>query len=38
MSTEGTTQGDTLAMQFYGVSIIPIINALKQKVQMVSQA
>ena len=36
-SVEGTTQGDTLAMQFYGISITPIINILKQKVQSVSQ-
>ena len=28
-STKGTTQGDTLAMQFYGISITPIIHILK---------
>ena len=28
-STEGTTQGDALAMPFYGISITPIIDVLK---------
>jgi hypothetical protein len=36
-SREGTTQGDTLAMQFYGISITPIINILKHKINSVSQ-
>ena len=36
-STEGTTQGDTLAMQFYGISITPILQTLKQQITEVSQ-
>jgi hypothetical protein len=28
-SREGTTQGDTLAMPFYGISVKPIINTLR---------
>ena len=36
-STEGTTQGDTLAMQFYGVSITPILHTLRQQVEEISQ-
>ena len=32
-STEGTTQGDALAMPFYGISITPIINTLRLKFQ-----
>ncbi len=36
-SVEGTTQGDTLAMQFYGISITPILNTLKQKVAEIYQ-
>ena len=34
---EGPTQGDTLAMQFYGVSIITILNVLKLEIPSVSQ-
>ena len=30
-STEGTTQGDALAMPFYGVSITPIIDILRHR-------
>ena len=36
-SKEGTTQGDTLAMQFYGISVTPIIHSLRLQVQEVSQ-
>ena len=31
-SVEGTTQGDTLAMQFYGVSTTPIITKLDHRI------
>ena len=30
-SMEGTTQGDPLAMLFYGISLIPLINLLKER-------
>ncbi len=36
-SSEGTTQGDTLAMQFYGISTTPILLTLKQNIETVSQ-
>jgi len=36
-SSEGTTQGDTLAMQFYGISTTPIIHILDQKITKVDQ-
>ena len=36
-STEGTTQGDTLAMQFYGISTTPIIRKLDFKSTNVHQ-
>ena len=32
-STEGTTQGDALAMPFYGICITPIIDILRNKFQ-----
>ena len=37
LSVEGTTQGDTLAMQFYGISITPVINFLRERVPNISQ-
>ena len=37
LSTEGTTQGDALAMQFYGISITPIMNTLKKELPSTSQ-
>ena len=36
-SSEGTTQGDTLAMPDYGISVTPIIDHLKRIVEKVSQ-
>ena len=36
-SQEGTTQGDTLAMSFYGICIRPIIDILRKKHPQVSQ-
>ena len=36
-STEGTTQGDTLAMQFYGISTTPIIHNLDHNITKVHQ-
>ena len=36
-SQEGTTQGDTLAMSFYGICIKPIIDILRKKHPLVSQ-
>ena len=36
-SMEGTTQGDTLAMAFYGISVTPLIKKLKDKVNEVAQ-
>ena len=36
-SSEGTTQGDTLAMAFYGLSTKPILIRLKQDVPSISQ-
>ena len=37
MSQEGTTQGDTLAMSFYGICVKPIIDILRQKQPSVYQ-
>ena len=37
-STEGTTQGDTLAMQFYGLSITPLISILRHQQSLVFQS
>ena len=37
LSNEGTTQGDTLAMAFYGLSTNPILLSLKQKIPSVYQ-
>ena len=37
-STEGTTQGDTLAMQFYGLSITPLISILRHQQLLVFQS
>ena len=34
---EGTTQGDTLAMEFYGVSTTPIIQKLDHRITNVHQ-
>ena len=36
-STEGTTQGDTLAMPFYGISTRPLINTLNYQTTQVHQ-
>ena len=36
-SSEGTTQGDTLAMADYGVSVTPLIDLLKHRVDEVLQ-
>ena len=32
-STEGTTQGDTIAMSLYGLSLLPLTSTLKQIAQ-----
>ena len=37
-STEGTTQGDTLVMQFYGLSITPLISILRHQQSLVFQS
>ena len=37
LSTEGTTQGDTLAMPFYGISTRPLINKLNHLTSQVHQ-
>ena len=37
-STEETTQGDTLAMQFYGLSITPLISILRHQQSLVFQS
>ena len=36
-STEGTTQGDTLAMPFYGISMRPLINKLDHQRTQIHQ-
>ena len=36
-SAEGTTQGDTLAMAFYGLSTKPILDRLQSQIAEVSQ-
>ena len=38
MSKEGTTQGDTLAMAFYGCGTNPILVSLRERIPEVSQA
>ena len=37
LSTEGTTQGDTLAMAFYGLCSNPILKSSKQRIPSVHQ-